>query len=226
MFCDNTRLLRSIASEEDVEVQSDLNKIYHWAEQNNMEFNDKKFEVLRYGTNNNIKENTFYLSSNQEIIEEKEHLRDLGLEMSNSASFADHIDKVCSKVKQKTGWVLRTFNSRSPFFMKTIWRQLVQPHIDYCSQVYQPVTGGELLRLEELQKYFISRINVPNDNYWERLHLMKMTSIQRRFERYRLIYVWKNLRGVVPNCNVSFSQHPRFGRHANFQLKRNKIYSD
>ena len=73
MFCDDTRLLGSIASEEDVEeVQSDLNKIYHWAEQNNMEFNDKKFEVLRYGTNNDIKENTFSLSSNcWEILHQK-----------------------------------------------------------------------------------------------------------------------------------------------------------
>ena len=116
-----------------------------------MEFNDKKFEVLRYGKNNMIKEDTFYLSSNNEIIQEKEHLRDLGLEMSNTASFTDHINKVCSKVKQKSGWVLRTFNTRSPVFMKTIWRQLIQPHIDYCSQVYQPVTGGELRKLEELQ---------------------------------------------------------------------------
>ena len=43
MFCDDTRLLGSISKEEDVEeMQGDLDKIYHWAKNNNMEFNDKK----------------------------------------------------------------------------------------------------------------------------------------------------------------------------------------
>ena len=76
MFADDTRILGNIASEEDVEkMQSDLNKIYKWAEDNNMLFNNSKFEILRYGSNTDIKHSTFYLTANEEIIEEKETLR-------------------------------------------------------------------------------------------------------------------------------------------------------
>ena len=84
MFADDTRLLGNIASEEDVEnLQSDLNKIYEWADNNNMLFNNNKFEVLRYGKNTEIKDSTFYLSASNDIIEEKETLRDLGVIVNN-----------------------------------------------------------------------------------------------------------------------------------------------
>ena len=62
MFADDTRVLGNIASEEDVEnLQSDLNNIYKWAENNNMLFNNNKFEILRYGKNSDIKHSFIYL---------------------------------------------------------------------------------------------------------------------------------------------------------------------
>ena len=118
MFADDTRVLGNIASEEDVEkLQSDLEKIYKWAENNNMLFNNNKFEVLRYGKNTEIRDSTFYLSANDDIIEEKESLRDLGVMINNQGTFNDHIDHICSKVKQKSGWILRTFKCREPYFL-------------------------------------------------------------------------------------------------------------
>ena len=96
MFADDTRVLGNIASEEDVEkLQSDLEKIYKWAENNNMLFNNNKFEVLRYGKNTEIRDSTFYLSANDDIIEENESLRDLGVMINNQGTFNDHIDHIC-----------------------------------------------------------------------------------------------------------------------------------
>ena len=224
MFCDDTRVLGPVSSEEDVEkLQDDLETIYLWAKENNMTFNDKKFELLRYGSNQTLKENTFYLSSDEEVIEEKDNLRDLGLQMNNSATFSDHISRVVSKVQQRSGWVFRTFTCRSPFFMKTMWRQIIQPHIDYCSQIYQPTAGEELSKLENLQKHFTSRVKVDKSlDYWERLQVLQLSSIQRRFERYRIIYIWKILENLVPNCNILSTQNLRLGRLVVIpQMKRN-----
>ena len=56
MFADDTRLIGNIESEEDAEkFQDDLNLIYEWAEANNMQFNGKKFELIRYGPNEYLK---------------------------------------------------------------------------------------------------------------------------------------------------------------------------
>ena len=101
-------------------LQIDLNKIYSWAEQNNMLFNNGKFELLRYGNDEDLKNSTYYLSANNEIIEEKETLRDLGIILNNQANFDDHVSNICAKVKQKTGWILRTFHSRQPFLLKQL----------------------------------------------------------------------------------------------------------
>ena len=49
-FADDTRVGRSIKTEDDVKkLQVDLDKIYQWAIDNNMDFNNNKFELIRYG---------------------------------------------------------------------------------------------------------------------------------------------------------------------------------
>ena len=97
-------------------------------------------------------------------------------------------------VKQKIGWVLRSFVSRDMNFMKQLWKTLIIPHIDYCSQIYMPVDKGSIVILEKLQRNFLNRIpQIRNKTYWEQLDMMKIPSIERRLERYRIMYVFKIL---------------------------------
>ena len=159
LFADDTRVMGPVSKEEDVEnLQKDLDIIYQWQSENNMLFNGKKFEMLRYGKNNDLKTNTNYFSPEyQDLIEVKDNLRDLGVIMSDNASFKDHINKVCKSVKQKCGWVLRTFENRETHFMKCMWKTLIQGHIDYCSQLYMPNQASEMLLLENLQKCYTKK---------------------------------------------------------------------
>ena len=123
--------------------------------------------------------------------------------MSDDATFTNHINEVCSKVKQKCGWILRTFSNRETHFLKMMWKTLVQGHVDYCSQLYMPSKLSELQQIEDLQRWFTRKIpEVRNLNYWQRLQFLKMYSQQRRMERYRIIYTWKILEGLVPNCGL------------------------
>ena len=39
-------------------------------------------------------------------------------------------------------------------------------------------------------------------NYWIRLEHLRMNSVQRRIERYKIIYVWKTIEGMVPENGV------------------------
>ena len=119
MFADDTRLMADIQEEADVEkMQEDLDRIYSWADKNNMKFNSDKFELLRYGKNQDLKDDTIYFSADNNIIEEKEALRDLGIIMKNNASFENHIEKLCETVEEKRGWILRTFVCRKAYILK------------------------------------------------------------------------------------------------------------
>ena len=94
-----------VETEEDVSnLQENLDKIYKWEAKNNIKFNGDKFLVIRYGRNQDIKEDTCYFTGDIEhIIEEVESCRDLGVTMENSAKFELHIEKFYKKVRQKCG---------------------------------------------------------------------------------------------------------------------------
>ena len=171
LFADDTRVMRAIKDEDDVEqLQTDLDKLYKWQENNNMLFNGNKFEILRYGNNTDLKNSTAYFTPDYEdVIEEKDTLRDLGIMITNDGKFSSHVEHVCSKVKQKSGWITRTFQCRKTWFMKFLWKTLVQCHIDYCSQLYL-CSSGDLQNIENLQRIYTKKIpEVKNLNYWQRL---------------------------------------------------------
>ena len=105
--------------------------------------------------------------------------------------------------------------------MKFMWKTLVQGHVDYCSQLYMPSQASEILLIENLQKSFTKKIpEVRNLDYWQRLVYLKMYSQQRRLERYRILYTWKILEQLAPNCGLESSTSDRRGRQVKVpQLK-------
>ena len=77
-FANDTRILLGIKDEEDTRMlQNDLQKLYKWANANNMKFNANKFELLRYEKEQEIKSATTYKSYDDSNINDKEQVRDL-----------------------------------------------------------------------------------------------------------------------------------------------------
>ena len=135
--------------------------------------------------------------------------------MSNDGTFSIHVEAVCSKVKQKSSWILRTFANRKSWFLKFMWKCLVQGHIDYCSQLYFPYKSSEMEKIENLQKIYTKKFpDIKHLNYWERLQSLKLLSQERRMERYRCIYIWKIIEGISPNCGIEVTTSERRGREA------------
>ena len=79
-FADDTRIGNKITSPEDSKaLQADLDKIYTWTTENNMELNGDKFECLRYGPDKELQSTTQYTSNTGIQIQEKDHVKDLGV---------------------------------------------------------------------------------------------------------------------------------------------------
>ena len=151
VYVDDTKVNQRVTSEQDIEtLQEELIKLDSWAKENNMDFNKGKFVVMRYGQNEDLKNETEYFSGNyEEIIERKDSVRDLGVQLTDNGAFDEHIEKVCKKVRQKSGWIFRTFYSRNTLFLKQLFKSLIQPHIDYCSQLWAPLEGSNLEKIEK-----------------------------------------------------------------------------
>ncbi|XP_076058789.1 uncharacterized protein LOC143035751 [Oratosquilla oratoria] len=177
-----------------------------------MALNGEKFELLRYGHHLDLKISTHYYCGQQEIIA-KDVVKDLGVSMSSDASFSHHISQATSKARRLAGWILRTFQTRSPRCMLTLWKSLVLPHLEYCCQLWSPQKVSEIMEIEGPQRTFTNKIHGLQElNYWERLKELQLFSLQRRRERYIIIYVWKVLEKKVPNTGIQVSVHQRRGR--------------
>ena len=127
-FADDTRVMKGVSNvREASQLQGDLFNVYDWAESNNMEFNSLKFEILRYGADEALKQLTNYLTNIGTIIDEKDSVKDLGIIMSNDGSFTEHVNHVVDKAKTQMSSILRNFKSRSLNHMLCLWKSIVIP---------------------------------------------------------------------------------------------------
>ena len=208
-FADDTRVQRGIHSSNDCSIlQSDLKQIYSWASTVNMHFNGEKFECLRFWPSGSQVPEFDYLGPNGEVIEVKDNLKDLGVNVSSDLTFKLHIEKVVASANKMAGWGLRTFQRRSITTMKTIWNTLVQPQLDYCSQFWSPGDQDSINRLEAVQKHFLSKVQdkeITSLNYWDMLKTLRIYSQERRRERYMAIFLWKVSQGMVNGYHMEFT---------------------
>ena len=88
--------------------------------------------------------------------------------------------------------------------------------IDYGSQLWCPTDISLMAELEGLQRTFTANTKgLENCDYWDRLRIMKLPSIERRLQRYRIIYIWKIINGLVRNCGIIWNNHPYKGTLVN-----------
>ena len=125
-------------------------------------------------------------------------MRDLGVQLSSDLSFKGHVEKTVAGASKLTGWGLRTFRRRSMNAKKTIWKSLIQPKMDYCSQLWSPGDQESINKLESVQRHFTSKvIGLEGLDYWEWLEKLKMYSQVFRRERYMVIFMWKLSLGLA-----------------------------
>ena len=125
-----------------------------------------------YRKEQEIKSATAYKSYDDPNIDDNEQVRDLGIMMSNTASFTLHIRNVVKKARDKMGWVLRVFQSRERSLMLTLLKSLVIPLLEYCYQLWNPWKAKDIQASETILRTFTYKIiEVQHLNYWERLHM-------------------------------------------------------
>ena len=208
-FADDTRVQRGISSDSDCStLQADLQVIYSWASEVNMSFNSDKFECLRYWAGSDSAPTFSYLAPDSQPIEVKADLRDLGVRISSNLSFDIHIENTVTAASKLVGWGLRTFVGRSRAVILTLLKSLVQPKLDYCSQLWSPSEQTSINRIESIQRSLVDRIQdrrLLGLNYWDKLSELHLYSQERRRERYQVMFLWKISQGMVSGYNLDFT---------------------
>ena len=99
--------------------------------------------------------------------------------------------------------------------MKSIWNSLIQPKIDYCSQLWSPGDQISINKIESVQRFFTSKVEGMKElDYWDRLRELQMYSQERRRERYMIIFLWKISQQLLQGYDVAFYHNNRRGKLA------------
>ena len=113
-------------------------------------------------------------------------MRDLGIRISSNLSFSHHIENMVLAASKLVGWGLWTFVGRGRTVLLTLLKSLVQPQLDYGSQLLSPSDKSSINKLELVKKHLLDMIRwskIVGLNYWDKLFDLDLYSKERRRER-------------------------------------------
>ena len=221
IFADDVKLVAN-PLEYDFVVE-DLGALSSWEQLWQLNFNLEKCKVMYLG-NENPHSCYAFGGTVMPVVEEE---KDLGVTFNDSFNFNDHISVSIAKANRIVGWISRTIISRKPEVMVRIYKSLVRPHLEYCTQVWAPVAKhgnwNVISDIEDVQRSFTRMIEgIGLLTYKERLHHLKLTTLLERRMRGDLIETFKIVNGYV-NYGTNFFTHSRTGRHLVSNLSTSKL---
>ena len=173
-----------------------------------MVLNTDKLEVLTFNVKNTVSEilDFNYITVDGFRIKQVSSSKDLGVIFDRNGSFHTHITTQSSKATKISGYIFRTFISRDKFVMISLFKTLVLPIIEYGCILWHPHVQQEINVVEEVQRTFTRKIKGYSCyNYWERLKTLNIFSLERRRERYIILYTFKIIFNLVPNPGIEWS---------------------
>ena len=97
-------------------------------------------------------------------------------------------------------WILNVFKTREKDTMMLLFNSLVRSRLEFCSELWDPNGIAQINAIEAVQRVFTRKIDgLKTVNYWKRLEILNIFSLQRRRERRTIIYVWKIKNALVRN---------------------------
>ena len=123
-----------------------------------MTINSEKFELIRYGNNKILQENTYTAG------EDRHYWRE------------EHVHRSTQTANQMCSWILGTFLSRYPKHFLMLWKSLVVSKRECVCQLWSLYRMKDIQELEQVQRVFTRKITVESLTYWDRLNIQGMYS--------------------------------------------------
>jgi hypothetical protein len=124
----------------------------------------------------------------------------LGILIDSQLKLIKHVKNVISKVSKKTGFLNRISRYLSPWVRLLVYKTIVAPHIDYCCTLYWNIRKIDLQTLQRLQNKSM-RVILRCSRYTSvriMLDALQLLSIEQRIAFFVLLFIYKMLRGQMP----------------------------
>ena len=192
MYADDAKLYAPIVDETSVaSVQKDLDSLSEWCNLWRMRLNAQKCFFLHYVPRNTPANYPQY-KIEDEYLERKNNASDLGIIVEDDLKFHAQVSKACKAASKQINMIRRTFVSRNPKFLETMYKTFVRPHLEHCIQVWNPVYLGDISAMEKVQNRFTRLLpQSATMTHEERNRRLNITDHETRRLRGDLIYMYK-----------------------------------
>ena len=193
LFADDCALYREIKSSEDAfALQNDLDRLYRWSCDWDMDFNVTKCFSMSVTLKKNIIASEYYISD--DLVEKVQSYKYLGVYICNDMRWNKTIDLVVGKANRSLGLLRRNFSTCSRQIREKLYFALVRPHVEYACEVWSPHTAELKHRIEMVQKNgarFVMGDYRQRSSVTELLLHLKWDSLELRRSLFQLKYVHK-----------------------------------
>ena len=204
LFADDTALHRHIENRSDCDLlQEDLTSASDWCKSWLLTLKTEKCEVLHITRKNNPIRCQYSL--NNILLPEVNHHKHLGLWLESSLSWNYHINSICAKANKVLGLIKRTFGYSNKTGIKTAFKALVIPILEYACPVWNPYLVKHTKAIEAIQRRASRLICGPDKEYPKRLLELKWDSLELRRKYLSLVQMYKIIFGYCDiNCHYYF----------------------
>ena len=181
----------------------DLVNLHRWLSTNRLTLNVSKTVAINFSTRPAPLNSNCELKVNSETVQFVKHASYLGVVLDQRLSFAQHIDKLCSKISKNIG-IIRRLSSVVPRpILRTLYFSLVNPYLTYCIIIWGNSRAVHIDKLYLLQKRAV-RILAGVGFHEHSNPLFTSLNIMKVREMYRFScckYVYKH-RQHYPNNEI------------------------
>jgi hypothetical protein len=164
----------------DRSLQTDLDRVTEWGNQNAVKFNQQKTKMMMINllrTPIDVE-----INMNGTTLSLEEHLEILGISISENLSWRDHLLNLVAAAARKLGALVRVAKYFTSSQLLTIYKSNIRPSIEYCSHVW----GGSssVWVLERIDRRARRLIGAPEDE-------MNLQTLQQRRDIADLTILYK-----------------------------------
>ena len=137
-----------------VYLQTDINNISNCIKSLYLSLNSSKCKYIIASRKRQPTLPSSGLHLNGEALEHVRSYRYLGILVTETLTWSEHIQQVCSKARKLSGMMYRQFYFwTNTSVLRSIYITCIRPHLEYAAQLWDPHVKRDIQMLESVQKF-------------------------------------------------------------------------
>ena len=193
-------------------ANEDLKNVRNWLSANKLNLNIAKTEYVLIGSRYRINSLDVQPSINidKQSVKRVKHTKVLGVQIDEHLNWGKHIESIASKISSGIGATKKAKEFVDRNTLVLIYNALIQPHLDYCCEVWDVIGKTLSDRLQKLQnraaRIIMNFKNESGQSLLARNSLGWITLEERRAQmKARLVY--KSINKLAPQRLSNFFQN-------------------